>query len=1476
MSAPIQPPELMLRRVYLRHVGPSAARFDPLDLDLTVPAGHAASKALWSLTNTGGKTTLLRLLTSVVVPNARAQMGGANLGDYVQTGDTSHVVAEWESATAGRFAVAGCYEWPGRHRPRDVATGNLNRAFYAFRIPAGFDLADLPFLSDGRRRTMDDFRSALHELFRNKPAARFVWTKTQSEWASMLDEQTELDPELFRYQMRMNDAEGGAERLVTKLTTADAVVEFFVSALNDRAVSVEFTTTLRDYAVAAANRTTLEQDAEFSETMAGHLTRLAEAADYATLAEGDVIIRASAAGELTAEIAARVRREETARDEAAGRQQNHEEKANAANTEINRLDNIRSQLLLEEAQFRLEAAIATEADVGARRAAAEHEQAICKALDPVARLRSAQVGRDAAQAAYDLAERDLKPLRDAVRDRAAGLAAKYDDLVRAEFAEHKKAKQVAGKAADTRKAAEASRTTQIEARTSATSELAQIDKLVASAASALHALRAGGDAQPAETAAEARAQWDSVVADTEGQHQSTESRIAALGAQVKSLLPSRNHNERQLREAEAGLQRSNDERARYQDELAAVGHLDDVVAIIGTNEPDPKGLTRAATTLEQQATAADKVAADASTELRERQRELGVLERDDLLASSPDVERVRDHLVHAGIGATTGWTWIATNIADIEQRRDLIAKHPEIANGVIVTDAARTGEAQQVLADTDLALRVAVLVTAAPAPGSVGDPIGFVVEPHRAVYDPEWAAQTADELRVQIQDLTQTAVTSRANAERIRSAGAEVAGFLRRWQDKHPTLDSNVATAQASVDGYTTRLRALGDEIVGLEAERDEHRNALPALNRTIRQAEAAAARCATCDQAGIDAAAASDRRAAVVAQRSKAQQAIGEADDTIADADAERDEALSRAATANETAARWRDRLKAVGVEPGPSAPDRPVEQLEQEWTTQRAALEHRERGSTHAVSLDDAEDLVAQLSADVGRHDPALLPEAENRLTSHRAATTEGRAVLLSVAESTLQRRITEHLGAEHGLSQARKNVIERQPEGRAVYVQLTEDWKADSAEECVEFVARADQSNVKWRNRQREEQLAANAAKAEGETAEKFRWSFTNTVSLWAGEPVPTGAVFEGTPDQATAALQDRIAAHRTAIEERDDAAKTRSDQRDTVKRCAVDARYAEFTLAKKALSTSDDELFDRARGWSVELAVRSKSIRDELDELNRHRDSLVSQLHGLAEGQLRLLRAVTRSSNIPAGFGELSGKPAFNIDFDKLDETEALARLASRVDVWAVQLAADPKRATRTEQVDRWLAEAAKDLVKVNAGGSSWRVKVLKPLLNNRVHYCSPDRIEKEYSGGQELTLAVLLYCCLAAVRSNHRTTGRRPPGALLLDNPFGKASNPQLIAMQQALAGKSGIQLICATGLNDPTVIAAFEGPDARVVRLRNDINQRGGLHHLRIADPLTHKAVTEAILGGHEADDPHGYVSATSYTVNEAATPEGT
>src|SRR5439155_12310967 len=160
-------------------------------------------------------------------------------------------------------------------------------------------------------------------------------------------------------------------------------------------------------------------------------------------------------------------------------------------------------------------------------------------------------------------------------------------------------------------------------------------------------------------------------------------------------------------------------------------------------------------------------------------------------------------------------------------------------------------------------------------------------------------------------------------------------------------------------------------------------------------------------------------------------------------------------------------------------------------------------------------------------------------------------------------------------------------------------------------------------------------------------------------------------------------------------------------------------------------------------------------------------------------------------------------------------------AARVDRWAEELAADPKRAGRGDQRYRWLADATKDLVIERPRAGSWSVQVLKPVIDGAVEYRTPDRIEIEFSGGQELTLAVLLYCTLSQVRAQNRTTGARPAGVLLLDNPFGRASNAALIRMQQALAARARHQRLGATAVPDGSDKTAFEGNDSIIPDLRN-------------------------------------------------------
>ena len=303
-------PPLRLRRVRLHGVGPDGARFDPLDLDFTT-GGGAASRVLLSLTNTGGKSTLITLISSLVVPASRAQVGGKNLGDYLLTGDTAHVVCEWDDTTTGVRTVTGTVmEWKdGRRQPphKQRSTTNMHRAWYLFRTGAhlpGID--DLPFVVEGRRAAFSTYLDNLTELLTQHPATQWVLTRTQQEWTQALEDHTSIDPVLFGYQMRMNDSEAGAERLLKDFDSPDNVVRFFIAALNDDRDIADFTSKLGHYAELAAKRPRLQALNDFCTTIAPTVEQIADRAVSADKATAAALLVQTAGRELAGAAYARL------------------------------------------------------------------------------------------------------------------------------------------------------------------------------------------------------------------------------------------------------------------------------------------------------------------------------------------------------------------------------------------------------------------------------------------------------------------------------------------------------------------------------------------------------------------------------------------------------------------------------------------------------------------------------------------------------------------------------------------------------------------------------------------------------------------------------------------------------------------------------------------------------------------------------------------------------------------------------------------------------------------------------------------------------------------------------------------------------------------------------------------------------------------------------------------------------------------
>ncbi|MFF7332396.1 hypothetical protein [Streptomyces sp. NPDC008150] len=239
-----------LSRVRLYSIGPAGARYADTVLDLrgvgepvptpapaqaeffeeepVGPPRRPAPAGVLFLENGGGKSVLLKLIFSVMLPGHRNTLGGASSGvlrKFLLADDCGHVVLEWQHVLTGECVVVGkASEWRGRQVSNDPR--KFAEAWYSFRPGPGLSLDNLPVAEStavrpaaegqstarGRRRTMKGFRDAFTDAGKAYPHLETHWEETHERWTEHLGE-LGLDPELFRYQREMNADEGEAAGL---------------------------------------------------------------------------------------------------------------------------------------------------------------------------------------------------------------------------------------------------------------------------------------------------------------------------------------------------------------------------------------------------------------------------------------------------------------------------------------------------------------------------------------------------------------------------------------------------------------------------------------------------------------------------------------------------------------------------------------------------------------------------------------------------------------------------------------------------------------------------------------------------------------------------------------------------------------------------------------------------------------------------------------------------------------------------------------------------------------------------------------------------------------------------------------------------------------------------------------------------------------------------------------------------------------
>lgn len=1481
-----------LTRVRLFSVGPTAARYQDVALDLrgvgapvkvavqedlfapdaldrTTPRRPSPASVLF-LENGGGKSVLLKLIFSVLLPGRRQVVGTTSttvLENFVLAEDVAHVVCEWMHVGTGRLLVTGkVSEWRGHVASTDPE--KLADAWYSFRPVPGMGLDDLPFTHDGRRVTLAAFRERLQTAHREHPDAELAWETGHRDWTRHLVD-VGLDPELFRYQRAMNAGEGEAAEAFS-FSSDEAFVDFLLRAVLDPAEPQNVAELVAGYADRLAQREELETEREFVDGTLSRLEPMVDAEATATAArDAETAARAELAATASRIAARRVAEEArsvTAAEEAAGAVEAEQSAARAAE----RLQDTVGELRRLTAVLTVEAAERTAAEATRERDDASAVSMARDAVEPVLAHRVAAAEAARLRARVEEEEQKSRPALAARQDAARALAAA---LARVAAEADAAADAAETRRADAEERAAAARREQVtrtadaaraeSAAGAAREALDELDTRVAAAVDAGH-LKAGSTAADVEdSAAAARIDAERCAAALA----EADTAAAAIREERRAAETRRTAAQDAAAAARADAATAEAARSAAQADAVALAGETRPAELLGLDEIRPD--TDAGLVVDTLTTAIRGAERERTTlhgDQRRDERALAALGDGGLLPDPPEIEDVLAVLESAGITAWSGRRYLAKLPA--LDRETVLARLPHLAGGVLLNDARDAERARTRLDAARLlpACLVAVGTTAAlrpdadPAPG-----IDFVVPPNPALHDEE----AAEEVRVRLVAETTERAARLAELETVLDDDRRLRDRFAALRDRRPTLADLTEAAEiaeaaraaavaeheatrAAVEDLDERADRLAADRPGLERTAGDTRrraDALAALRtelarratheERIRTGEADAARA----REEADAAGATADRAAREA----------------ADAQQTRDRQRGIGTTLRDEVAALPVSIEEIGdpaAEPD-GIPEGSLAELREEFQRARdayasAAVDTDLHGALERAEADARERRVAVdgLPRTVVEAATAFLHTPDGAdAASRRTAAEQARA-----AYDEAERRRAD---AATELAVARRE-LERFTGGE----RPIDPYDAPrDAEHGRELVARAaadlDAAGTELERRRR----ARTAAEEAHRTATDLARGFGLVVSSLDETPEPSGVPFDGDVEAAQAALKRHQNAVRDAAGERTRAEKKVREGVDAVARFAQDPRFATLTspVHRHIAGVDRSEMPGLAAEWIAALRPRLRSLDDDLGNIERHRSGIVTRLSGMVGEALRTVRLAQRLSQLPEGLGDWSGQQFLRIRFEELPDAALRHELGAVVDRTATGMAGG-KAKDRRDGMSMLLRGVRAAMPK------GVRVEMLKPDAVLRTERLRVSAIKDVFSGGQQLTAAIVLYCTMAALRAHQRGQGRRAhAGVLFLDNPIGRASAGYLLELQFGVAQALGVQLVYTTGLFDAGALSSFP----LLVRLRNDADLRAGRKYLSVDERVTRSVP--------DADAPGGRITAARvYRRPEAAVPAGT
>ncbi|MFE1443744.1 hypothetical protein [Streptomyces sp. NPDC058739] len=1504
-----------LSRVRLYSIGPAGARYADTVLDLrgvgdvvpdpapaqaeffeeepVGPPRRPAPAGVLFLENGGGKSVLLKLIFSVMLPGHRNTLGGASSGvlrKFLLADDCGHVALEWQHVQTGECVVVGkVSEWRGRQVSNDPR--KFAEAWYSFRPGPGLSLDNLPVAestavrptaegasgAQGRRRTMKGFRDAVTEAGKAYPHLEVHWEEIHERWTEHLGE-LGLDPELFRYQREMNADEGEAAGLFAVKKDSD-FTDLLLRAVTDTRDTDGLADLVSGFGNKLGRRAELIAERDFTAGSVDLLGRIVDAAEGRTRARDvhtgaerrtrTLARRLSARGVQERRRAADLAQRVTAAAYAV----THSESARG-----------RSALIAAELAYRH----ASLALAGAEKSAAAQKRELADART----LHSAWQAAEAVlrhRAAADRVSRVAAAIQEAERDAAPALAARTRaaaDLVRALHAAAERAETLANEGEE-RSAAlqEAGDSAHRDATAAATeaqrarSEAGHLrQRLTEVEQETAEAVRAGWlddsapDADPARAALAASdaektavAAWDTA---REASRRTAEQARETASAESRAELTAA-----RAADAAVAAERAHDGERRTAQALAAEERLAELLGLAGhdvrgpvphprrdedTSDEAPlsaEELDRFADELREllddAVSSAERTLFELRTAAADDSRILGALGDGGLLPPGPDVLATVEYLGEQGIPALPGWRYLAQAVDPADHARVLAAR-PELVDGVIITDPASHARAREALGDAALLPRSAVAVGTAsallaptPAPAAEDGDV-FLVPPNPAMHDEHAADEERQALRARA---TERDGEIRALAARL-GKDRELAARLASWRTGCPAgrlLELAEAAREARAFAEETEAELTEARVARAEAEETANE---AAQVRDERQEAAQKARRAADALAGLafrlreragwqvrlrelaDEATESEARAQTCLERARA-------------ADEDRRAAQRAADDARRTARALRaERAEIAGApddvpDSDAAAPETSLPALREAYRAASQVYEKVGVGADLRAEQARAESDESAARAELDRLSNKVRTRAEQLLQSPDGSDGPSRQAAAARAEELVQLLETRVSTASEQLGRLRGEAERHAPEEGDAHTELpteTEPRDTDHAQALLRTATAELASRTEALNQARE---------AHTELLDAHR----------AAEDAAGGF------DEIAALLRDLLREHVTEEEQDapepypgglEEARQSAAEARRSLRGCAGDLSAAEAAvreagdvLVRHANSTRYEQvrtparqqirelpasaLPEHAQKWADAFAPRLRVLTDELAQLERNRDSIVDRLRGLVESALATLRSAQRLSRLPEGLGEWSGQEFLRIRFEEPDQATLTERLGEVIDE-ATRAAVKKNSDLRRDGMSLLLRGVGAALQPKGIA-----VEILKPDAVLRAERVPVGQMGDVFSGGQLLTAAIALYCTMAALRSNDRGRDKhRHAGTLFLDNPIGRANATYLLELQRAVSDALGVQLLYTTGLFDTTALAEFP----LVIRLRNDADLRAGLKYISVEEHL--------------------------------------